>query len=356
MKKLLVILALMSLSAFSGGCAVVPALLTSGASFAVPQTASVAITAVGTAHKTVLIAADERQMDEMVSDKMLTIQAEAILLTQSEADVEVLCLNGDMYVAGEYATPAARDEVVQSLQEIDGVNEVKGVLKQMPGKLTAMVEPAIRDKHAESVINTGLLKELHLKSANVDVAVVQGEAVVMGVVRDAAEAREVVRIVEDLRPRTDDPVKVTSLLALQEVFEAGATQPNTVFALKTEAQMLAGMMPVEGSAVDAPAVEKPAMETLNAFFPADPTPWEQARLRMKRRILSLAKGEADMQAKRELITLSSRVVNDTLISIEGRLVRTLVSTRNDKVRDHVENLLHQYAPDRAKRVHTLAMN
>jgi len=236
MNKHLVIIAIMLFALLSGGCAVVPVLVTSGASFAVPQTVSLAITAVGTVHKTVLIASDERNVDDMLSDKMLTIQAQALLLAETGADIDASCLNGDIYLVGEYATPADRDQIIEEFQTIKGVRSVKGVLKPMPASLAALVEPAISDNHAEIVIESGLIAALHIKSANVDVEVVQGEAVIIGVVRDKAEAEAVVDIVKGLRPKSDNPVKVTSLLAFQEAYEAGAAQENAVFALLTREQ------------------------------------------------------------------------------------------------------------------------
>ena len=239
MKKIAVIIALLFAACFSGGCAVVPALVTTGASFAVPQAVSVAISTASTVHKTALIAADERDMDDMITDKMTTIRAQAALLSEPGVDVDAQCLNGDLYVVGEYATPEDRDEMVASLQQVEGVQSVKGVLKPMPDSLVALVEPAISDKHAETVIEAGLIKELHIKSANVDVEVVQGEAVIMGVVEDDAEAHAVVALVERLRPHSSHPVKVTSLLAVQNVFEQGGRQANDDFVLLTDRQMLA---------------------------------------------------------------------------------------------------------------------
>ena len=167
MKKLIVIFALLFAACFSGGCAVLPALVTTGASFAVPQTVSVAISAASTVHKTALIAADERDMNDMISDKMTTIRAQAALLGETGADVEAQCLDGDIYVVGEYATPADRESVVATLQAVDGVKSVKGVLKSQPTSLVDLVEPTISDKHAEMVIEAGLIKALHIKSANV---------------------------------------------------------------------------------------------------------------------------------------------------------------------------------------------
>lgn len=374
MRKIAVILALLFAACFSGGCAVLPALVTTGASFAVPQTVSVAVSAVSTVHKTALIAADERDMNDMVSDKLTTIRAQAALLAETGADVEAQCLDGDVYVVGEYTTPADRESVIATLQKIDGVKSVKGVLKPLPTSLAAIVEPAISDRHAEMVIETGLLKELHIKSANVDVSVVQGEAVIMGVVEDAKEAADVVALVERLRPRTKHPVKVTSLLVSQDDFEKGAKQTNDAFVLLTSSQMLAAgakrareaqavaaaqaPTPVRSETVVAAAsVDKPsALELAEARLPKSRTPWQKARLKMKRRILELAKAESDPTVKRRLITLSSRVLKDKYTSIEARLVKTLHTCSNLRVKHYVNDILAEYAPQRVVPIRTVAMN
>jgi len=364
MKKLVVIIALLFAASFAGGCAVVPALVTTGASFAAPQVASVAISAASTVHKTVLIAADERNVDDMVSDKVTTILAQASLLGESGADVDAQCLNGDIYVVGEYATPADRDAIVASLQRIDGVKSVKGVLRPMPDSLAAMVEPAVSDKHAEMVIEAGLIKELNIKSANVDVEVVQGEAVITGVVENDAEADAVVALVERLRPRTSHQVKVTSLLAVQDDYERGDRQANDAFVLLTEQQMLAAAKAPVTAALAEPAPDaaqslvdqRPSLADLaSERIPARPTPWQQARLKMKRRIVEMAKAESDPLVKRRLITLSTRVLKDKNTSIEARLVKTFHRTPNLRLKHLVNDLLADYAPGSSVPIQTVAM-
>ncbi|WP_419786099.1 BON domain-containing protein [Pseudodesulfovibrio sp.] len=373
MKKLTVIMALLFAACFSGGCAVVPALVTTSASFAVPQMASVAISTASTVHKTVLIAADERNMNDMVTDKVATIRAQASLLGERGADVEAQCLNGDMYVVGEFKTPADRDKVVSAMQEIDGVKSVKGVLRPMPANLADMVAPAIEDKHAETVIEAGLVKELTIRSANVDVEVVQGEAVITGVVEDEAEARAVVALVRRLRPHGSHPVKVTSLLAVQNVFEAGGRQDNESFVLLTEKQMLAEAqaptievvtppvsreIPITPAASSVPVADpSPTLAELAADrIPEKTTPWQRARIRMKQRIVELAQKEHDPLVKRRLITLSTRVLKDKNTSIEARLVKTYHRTPNLRLKQLVNGLLADYAPASIVPLSAVAMN
>jgi len=368
MKKLIVITMIMLFALMSGGCAVVPALITTGASFAVPQAVSLAITAAGTAHKTVLIAADERDVDDMLTDKLLTIEAQAKLLDNSGVDADTTCLNGDLYVVGEYATPADRDEAIEELQAIDGIHAVKGVLKPMPTTLTAMVEPTIADNHAETVIESGLIAKLHVKSANVDVSVVQGEAVIIGVVSDEAEAEKVVDIVEGLRPKSEKPIKVTSLLALQDLHDSGREQANNDFALLTRSQMLAAATPppvmqpakddIQVAALPADnGPPRPDITDLNAKYAhLDRTAWQHARMDMKHRILDVSKQQHDPRVRKELIILSTRVLKDKNTSIEERLVKTLVRSQSMVVRNYVDDLLAEIAPHRAVRLQTLAMN
>lgn len=371
MKHVAAIIILLSL-AVSGGCAVVPALVTTGASLAVPQTASMVITAASTVHKTVLFAADERSADDMFADKLLTLRAQGILLTEPQAHMEATCFNGDIYLVGEFATPADRDRIITRLRSIKGVRSVKGVIKQQPSEMMAGLKPAVSDGHAETVIEAGLLKELHIRSANVDVEVVQGEAVVMGVVYDKAEAEDVIDIVKGLRPQSEHPIKVTSLLAYQDVHESGAMQANEMYALHSSKQMLAAAVPTPDIPVtesETPTVnptptdpdmeidESPALEKLYArYIPAKPSTWQKARRKMKARIFDLAKSETNPQAKKELITLSTRVLKDKNVSIERRLLKTLNSTQQSSVRKQVAKILRDISPKRTERIQTLAMN
>lgn len=365
-KRAVAVLFVLSL-AFSGGCAVVPALVTTGASFAVPQTASLAITAASTVHKTVLIAADERNAADMLADKLLAFQAQALLMADPQVDMEVCCYNGDIYLVGEFATPADLDRVISGLRKIKGVHSVKGVVKQMPSDTLASVPLAVTDSHAEMVIEAGLFKALLIRSANVDVEVVQGEAVVMGVVHDRREAEDVVNIIRGLRPESSREIKVTSLLACQDVYEAHDMQDNERFVLQTRREMLAEVEVVRppssqeeqamGDFVTGEAEPDPQWEALAVrYLSQEPTAWQKARYRMKRRILKLAKAERDPRARWELITLSSRIAKDKAISIERRLLKTLSATSNVSVWSQVDSILDEISPERAKRIHTLAMN
>jgi len=346
---------------------VVPALITTGTSLAVPQTASMVITAAGTVHKTALFAADERNANDMLADKFLTFQAQAVLLTEPQADMDASCYNGDIYLVGEFATPGDRDRIITRLQAIKGVRSVKGVVKQSPTDMLAAIKPAVTDGHAEAVIETGLFKELHIRSANVDVEVVQGEAVVMGVVRDHKEAEQVIGIVRDLRPDSSRDIKVTSLLACQDAYEADTAQDNGDHVLLTRRQVLAeaAQVPADAEveeaasrlAMKAGGEPSPALKELYArYFPEKPSAWQTARRTMNIRILDLAKAERDPRARKELITLSSRVLKDRHTSIERRLVKTLTATSNASVRSHVDKLLDDVSPERAERIQTLAMN
>ena len=105
MKKHVATIVVVLSLAFSRGCAVIPALITTGASFAVPQTASMVITAASTVHKTALFAADERNAGDMLADKFLSFQAQAVLMTEPQVDMEASSYNGDIYLVGEFATP-----------------------------------------------------------------------------------------------------------------------------------------------------------------------------------------------------------------------------------------------------------
>ena len=105
-----------------------------------------------------------------------------------------------------------------------------------------------------------------------------------------------------------------------------------------------------------PAADEPSVITVaQTRLPKDRTVWQKARLRMKRRILSLAKTESNPLVRRRLITLSTRVLKDRNTSIEARLVKTLHNSPNFKVKRYVNDILSDYAPHRAISFSTVAM-
>ena len=90
-------------------------------------------------------------------------------------------------------------------------------------------------------------------------------------------------------------------------------------------------------------------------LPVKRTAWQRARLRMKHRILQLAKQEQNPEVKRRLITLSTRVLKDRNTSIEARLVKTLHRTPNLRIKTLVNDILAEYAPDSVVPIQTVAM-
>jgi len=309
-----------ALPALLSGCAFFPLALT-GASFALPQYASLALTGAKVLHKSALIAADESHAKEMLTDKVSSMKAQAILYAEGAPGVDAFCFNDDLYLVGEIDKTADRERILARLAGLSGVRGVKGLLKE---RVENPLPAASPDSSLERTVQTALLKKLLLKSANIDARVVQGEVVLVGVVRDKAEEAEIVRHLRSLEGFSETPV--TSILALQEEFERKLPASNARFALLAPAKA----EPLPASPLDAPSgaqgtalaevrlpAAAPAVSELRA--PVAKPQWNKARLKVNERLLALARAESDPAVREDLSRLARDVLTDTDFSIRDRL-------------------------------------
>lgn len=217
------ILALAILS--MGGCAaILPTLLSSAASFIVPKSVSLAMTGLRTIQKIALIAADERDLDDMAKDKILSIKASANLMAEPLSNVEAYAYNSDIYVVGEVDSLETRNRIITELREIKGVRDVKGVIKERPPDDYA---PNVSDAYLENIVQLALTKQLHIRSSNIEAEACQGEIFILGVVADKQEEFE---IIEYVRGITNN--RVTSLICLQNEYEHGMLASNYQYTLR----------------------------------------------------------------------------------------------------------------------------
>ncbi|WP_147819635.1 BON domain-containing protein [Salidesulfovibrio onnuriiensis] len=349
----------------SGGCAIVPVALT-GASFATPQAVSLALTGVKVAHKGVLIAADERDADDMINDQFLDLQASAVAATASGVDADVHAYNGQVYVVGEYENEAAREKFVASLRDINGVEDVKGVLKSAE---TAEDLP-VKDGFAESTIAANLIAELGLKSANVDVEVVQNEAVLVGVVETHQEERELEAFVNSLKVRDDlKGITVVSLVAVQQDRDAGINTADLEYRLQRipgNSAFASAQQTAHTVAMSAPEVatdvtrarawDPQTLADLSRKYKGYFSQWTRERVRLKQTLLTMAERETDADASRELQTLAHKIRTDKNTSIAARLENAMLHSGNLHTKIQVNALLRQYAPARSVNMSSLAMN
>ncbi len=210
--------------ACAGGCAMVPFALTTTASLAMPQTASLAMSGVKGAYNTAMLARDERDVNTIVRDNMLSLKAKSAMLTlKGGDDVQVLALNGDLFAVGTVETPDERDEIINAMHQVQGVGEVKGHLRLRDPESSPSITA---DDGLENSAHLALSRHLLHKNAGVEVRAVEGELCLMGVVGTHAEALDLIQYLESVTG-----ARVMSLLAIRNEYATGRTETNQLYLL-----------------------------------------------------------------------------------------------------------------------------
>lgn len=379
MKRIFTILTLLALAAFSGGCAVIPVALT-GASMAAPKAISLAITGVKLVHKTTLLAADERHTSDIASDTVLDMQASMTVMTATGIDADVHTYNGQIYVVGEYDTTEHRDQMLADLRAMNGVRDVKGVLR--PETAPDDLRPGIRDSFAENAVAANLISELGLDSANVDVEVIQGEAVLVGVVETHDEERALEAMVNGLKKNKGmADMTVTSLVTVQRDFDAGVMTADIEYSLgraygppvpeallmQDAAPVLAQATPAVRSTTAGPAAvhenqtvgrapNSDTLRTLAANYKKHFSKWTRARRSIKHEVLTLCSAEQDANTRNQLRTMARKLTTDRQYSIADRLELTMQRSHDLRTKQVANTLLKRVAPERAVNMSALALN
>ncbi|MBU1228366.1 MAG: BON domain-containing protein [Proteobacteria bacterium] len=332
-------LALLGLWLFcAGGCAMIPFALTTTASLAMPQTASLAMSGVKGAYKTMQLAADERDMNTIMRDNMLTLKAKSALLTERSAtDVQVYAYTGDIFAVGVVDNEAQRDHLIRTLQGVKGVDEVKGVIR-----LRDMENPyaGLRDNFLENTTRMALGRYLLHKNAGVEIGAVQGELCLMGVVGTYAEALDLIQYVESV-----SGTRAMSLLAIRDEYATGRPENNKRYLLTpapaaqeaNETRQLAAERPQ--TLPSAPVI---ARKFRPAAAPEQPVVWNKARIRLGDKLQTLAKRAQSPSARAELMTLAGQVTTDHDLSITDRLSVAAAQAKNQHARLKIQSLLALY--------------
>lgn len=337
------ILAALGLWVFcAGGCAMLPFTITTAASFAMPQTASLAMTGVKGAYNTAMLVSDERDINTIMRDNMLSLKAKSALLTaQGSGDVHAYAYNGDVFAVGVVESEADRQRVVRAMQNVKGVAAIKGHIR-----LRELDAPAshLADTSLENRARLALSRHLLHKNAGVEVQAVQGELCLMGVVGTHAEALDLIQYVE-----TTSGARARSLLAIRDEYATGRNQTNRLYLLEpTEASAPRGL-----SLQDAPSAlpsapvllaktASPAPKLAQAESPATGRTWNKARAHMQQRLTTLAKRTANPQARTELLTLAAQVAQDRDLSIADRLSVAAAQATQQQAKVKIQALLAMY--------------
>lgn len=343
----------------AGGCAMLPFAI-SGASLAMPQNASLAVSGVKGVYNTGYLASDERDINTIVRDNMLTLKAKSALLTVKGAeDVQVLALKGDLFAVGTVGTIAQRDEIIRAMQQVQGAGSVKG---HLPLRDPEAASTLSADASLENRARMALSRHLLHKNSGVEVQAVDGELCLMGVVGTHAEALDLIQYIESVTG-----ARVLSLLAIRNEYATGRTETNRLYLLEPsdtpapqglslypnapEAPPLPRASIALGKTVHPVALQTPAGNTGALLAPvrtiatpahAPAIAANPARAHMQQKLTSLAKREQNLQARAELLTLATQIAQDRDVSIADRLSVAAAQATQRQAKAKIEALLSLY--------------
>ncbi|OGR34411.1 MAG: hypothetical protein A2051_00925 [Desulfovibrionales bacterium GWA2_65_9] len=323
----------------AGGCAMLPFAL-SASSFAAPRAASLAMSGVKHAYQGAQLAADERDMNTIMRDNMLTMKAKSSLLTeQAASDVHVYAYNGDIFAVGLVDNEPQRDHVIRTLQAVKGVDEVKGVLR-----MRDLENPyaGLKDDFLENSTRMALGRYILHKNAGVEITAIQGEICLLGVVGTHAEALDLIQYVESV-----SGTRAMSLLAIRDEYAVGKPENNTRYLLAASAEHAPARVVEPAHIVAAEQRHLPTTPGIAhahkaATQHAQPVVWNKARLRLSAQLQTLAQNSNNPTAKAELLTLAGHVSTDRDLSIADRLSVAAEQATNQHARLKIQSLLALY--------------
>jgi osmotically-inducible protein OsmY len=335
------VLGLLALMLFcAGGCAMLPFALSTTASFAAPRAASLAFSGVKNIYQTAQLAADERDMNTILRDNMLTMKAKSSLLTeQAASDVQVYAYNGDIFAVGVVENEAQRDHVINTLQGVKGVDEVKGVLR-----LRDLENPyaGLKDDFLENSTRMALNRYILHKNVGVEISAVQGEICLVGVVGTYAEALDLIQYVESV-----SGTRAMSLLAIRDEYATGKSENNHRYLLTPSPEHAPPRAPEPAHVASVKphglhATHQTTPSLMAEAAPAQPATWNKARLRLGAQLKSHAKSLSNPTAKAELLALAGQVTSDRDVSITDRLSVAAEQATHQHARLKIQSLLALY--------------
>ncbi|HWR02779.1 MAG TPA: BON domain-containing protein [Humidesulfovibrio sp.] len=341
----------------AGGCAMLPFAI-SGASLAMPQNASLAVSGVKGVYNTGYLASDERDMNTIVRDNMLTLKAKSALLTvKGTQDVQVLALKGDLFAVGTVKNTAERDEIIRAMRQVQGVGSVKGHLPLRDPEAAPTVSA---DSSLENRARMALSRHLLHKNSGVEVQAVEGELCLMGVVGTHAEALDLIQYIESVTG-----ARAISLLAIRNEYATGRTETNRLYLLEpSDAPAPQGLSLYPNAPEAAPLPRAPIAlgktmhpaappqapsgntaaflapaRTIGAPAHAPAIAANPARVHMQQKLTALAKREQNLQARAELLTLAGQIAQDRDVSIADRLSVAAAQSTQQQSKAKIEALL-----------------
>ncbi len=375
----------------AAGCALLPFALFTTASAVVPQNTSLAMSGVRGIYTTASIASDERDVNTMMRDNVLSFKAQSALMTAHAGDgVQARAYNGELFAVGVVDKEADRDRVITALRSVKGVESVKGYIR-----LRETEAPANRLDDDALAMRARLAMGRHIlhKNAGVDIQAVDGQLCLMGVVGTHAEALDLIQYVESV---TGKPA--LSLLSIHEEYATGQEQTNRIYLLRPDNDAIlsaelhmdepnplpnspvrvapnseppfasdpastpcdyAADAPAGGSNGPvyraaatppprlAPAIAKPlrpAFPRIAAARPVMPriAPTGSARAQACHRLEAMARAEGNPQARTELLALAGKIAADRELSISDRLSVAADMATQANAKSRIRDMLDQY--------------
>ncbi len=128
------------------------------------------------------VAVDERSVKTMAQDKLIVAKIVANFLDDDSIkvlDISAACYNGQVYLVGEYETQKQKEQAIAIAKGVEGVKSVSAYLlpkKEIEGCKTA------DNLKMMAKVKAALIKDTDIWSTNVDVKVIQCNAVLLGAV------------------------------------------------------------------------------------------------------------------------------------------------------------------------------
>lgn len=318
-----------------------PFAITTTASLALPASASLAMSGVKGAYNTACLARDERNLNTIMRDNMLSLKAQSALLTaQGSSDVHAYAYNGEVFAVGVVDTQEDRDRIIRSMQNVKDVGAIKGHIRLRDAENKTL---SLADSSLENRARMALARHVLHKNAGVEVQAVQGQLCLMGVVGTHAEALDLIQYVE-----TMTGARTLSLLAIRDEYATGHSQTNRLYLLEPgdTAQhrlTLQGNATLPSKPITLLAAQtKPAPAVQLQATPAAQPVWNKARAHMQQRLTTLAQRESNPLARTELLTLASQVGQDRDLSISDRLSVAAAQATQQQAKVKIQGLLAMY--------------
>ncbi|MDC0335693.1 BON domain-containing protein [Pseudodesulfovibrio sp.] len=149
-------------------------------------------------------ARDERSVTQQADDKRISLDIKAQMADRDSGkalQVHAYCFVGQVYLVGAINDTAFRDFAVKTAKSIKGVKGVKTHFVKETDTTAADLEIA-------ASVRANLIAEGDLSATQIETEVMNGEVVMVGMVRSKADAQLAVKVAKG----TGDVRKVTSYL------------------------------------------------------------------------------------------------------------------------------------------------